>query len=148
MAAKQLINGKVYDWSSIDIGIDECENIEVTSINYSDALEREAVYGKGGKVRGYGNGNQSGSCDITMLREDYNEFCKYIKNKGKKFYDFVIPKITVSYADEGVETTTDTITKVVISGRDFKAAQGDKKNEVTLKGMVAGSITTNGLEAL
>ena len=80
MAAKQLINGKVYDWSSIDIGIDECENIEVTSINYSDALEREAVYGKGGKVRGYGNGNQSGSCDITMLREDYNEFCKYIKN--------------------------------------------------------------------
>lgn len=148
MAAKQLINGKVYDWSSIDIGVDECENIEITSISYSDALEREAVYGKGGKVRGYGNGNYSGSVDITMLREDFKEFCKYIKNKNKKFYNYTIPKITVSYADEGVETTTDTITKVVISGRDFKSAQGDKKNEVTLKGMVAGSITTDGLEAL
>ena len=143
---KQLINGKAYDWSSVTIGVTGCEDIEPVEISYSDALEREAIYGKGGKIRGYGNGNYSGTCDITLQREDFNQFVKSFK--GKKFYNIVIDKVTVSYADEGAETSTDVITKVVINGRDFKAAQGDKGITVSLKGTITGGITSNGMEAL
>ena len=149
MAGKrQLINGKAYDWSSIDINVPGCENIEVTEISYSDTLEREIIYGKGGKGRGYGNGNLSTTCDLTMQREDYNELCRVYAAKGKKFYGIELDKITVSYADEGAETSVDTITRVIFNGRDFKAAQGDKGNTVTIKGTVAGSITSNGMGAL
>lgn len=145
---KQLINGKAYDWSSIDIGIPGGENMEVKGITYSDSQETEIVHGKGGGSRGYGNGNYSATCDLTLQREDYNELCKIISKAKKTFYNYVIEKITVSFADEGAETSTDTITKVKLNGRDFSAKQGDKGNEVTVKGIVVGSITSNGVKAL
>ena len=113
MANQQLVNGKVYDWSSVTISTSGMENIEPTEISYDDEQESEAVYGKGGKIRGYGTGNQKNSVKLSMLREDFNEMCRVIKSKGyKNFYKYVIPKITVSYADEGASTCTDTLTKV------------------------------------
>lgn len=145
---KQLINGKAYDWSSIDIGVEGCENIEPVEISYSDSLDDEAIYGKGGKTRGYGTGNYSATCDITLQREDYNEFCKVVKAKGKAFYKYVVPKITVSYADEGAETSVDVITNVKFNSREFKGSQGDKGVTVPLKGKVFGTIKSNGVEAI
>ena len=52
MANTQLVNGKVYDWSSVTISTSGMENIEPTEISYDDEQESEAVYGKGGKIRG------------------------------------------------------------------------------------------------
>lgn len=106
------------------------------------------THGKGGKIRGYGTGNQKNSVKLSMLREDFNEMCRVIKSKGyKNFYKYVIPKITVSYADEGASTCTDTLTKVVFSKRSFKAAQGDKSMKVDLDGMAMGGIKINDLDA-
>ena len=51
MANKQLVNGKVYDWSSVTINTSGMENIEPTEIYYDDEEELEAVYGKGGETR-------------------------------------------------------------------------------------------------
>lgn len=148
MANQQLVNGKVYDWSSVTISTSGMENIEPTEISYDDEQESEAVYGKGGKIRGYGTGNQKNSVKLSMLREDFNEMCRVIKSKGyKNFYKYVIPKITVSYADEGASTCTDTMTKVVFSKRSFKAAQGDKSMKVDLDGMAMGGIKINDLDA-
>lgn len=148
MANQQLVNGKVYDWSSVTISTSGMENIEPTEISYDDEQESEAVYGKGGKIRGYGTGNQKNSVKLSMLREDFNEMCRVIKSKGyKNFYKYAIPKITVSYADEGASTCTDTMTEVVFSKRSFKAAQGDKSMKVDLDGMAMGGIKINGLDA-
>lgn len=148
MAVTQLINGKVYDWSSITVAASGMENMEVQEISYDDEQESEAIYGKGGRIRGYGTGNQKNSVKLSMLREDFNEMCRIIKSKGyKNFYKYVIPKITVSYADEGAATCTDTLNKVVISKRSFKAAQGDKSMKVDLDGMAMGGIKINGLDA-
>ena len=103
------------------------ENMEPMEISYDDEEEKEPIYGKGGKIRGYGTGNQKNSVKISLLREDFNEMCRVIQSKGyKNFYKYVIPKIVVNYADEGAATCTDVLTNVVLSKRSFKAAQGDK----------------------
>ena len=147
MANKQLVNGKVYDWSSVSISASGMENMEPTEISYDDEQEVEFIYGKGGKPRGYGTGNKKNSVKLTLLREDFNEMCRVIVSKGyKNFYSYVIPKITVSYADDGATTCTDVLTNVKISKRSFKAAQGDKSMSVSLDGQ-AMSIKINGLEA-
>lgn len=148
MATKQLINGKAYDWSSVTISASGMENIEPSEISYDDEQEVEPIYGKGGKMRGYGTGNKKNSVKISMLREDFNEMCRVIKKKGyNSFYNYIIPKIVVSYADEGASTTTDVLKKVIFSKRSFKAAQGDKSIKVDLDGIAVGGIKINGLES-
>lgn len=146
--AEQLINGKCYDWSSVTINVSGMDSIELQEISYDDEQELEAIYGKGGKIRGFGTGNQKNSVKLSMLREDFNEMIRVIKSKGyTSFYKYVIPKITVSYADEGCATTTDTLTNVKFSKRSLKAAQGDKSMKVDLDGMAMGGIKLNGLGA-
>jgi len=146
--AKQLINGKCYDWSSVTINVSGMDSIELQEISYDDEEEVEAIYGKGGKIRGYGTGNQKNSVKLSMTREDFNEMIRVIKSKGyKNFYKYIIPKITVSYADDGVATTTDVLTNVKFSKRSLKAAQGDKSMKVDLDGMAMGGIKMNGLGA-
>lgn len=146
--AKQLINGKCYDWSSTSIGMTGMDSIELQEISYDDEQEVEAVYGKGGKIRGYGTGNQKNSVKLSMLREDFDEMIRVMKSQGyKNFYKFIIPKITVSYADEGAKTVTDTLTNVIFSKRSLKAAQGDKSMKVDLDGMAIGGIKINGMGA-
>lgn len=148
MANTQLVNGKVFDWSSVNISVNGMENIEPTEISYDDEQEGELIYGKGGKPRGYGTGNQKNSVKVSMLREDFDEMCRVIKSKGvKNFYRYVIPKIIVSYADEGAATSTDTLTKVLFTKRSFKAAQGDKSMKVDLDGFAIGGIKINDLDA-
>lgn len=146
--AKQLINGKCYDWSSVTINVSGMDSIELQEISYDDEQEMEAIYGKGGKIRGYGTGNQKNSVKLSMTREDFNEMIRVIKSKGyKSFYKYTIPKITVSYADDGAATTTDVLTNVKFSKRSLKAAQGDKSMKVDLDGMAMGGIKMNGLGA-
>ena len=146
--ANQLINGKCYDWSSVTINASGMESMEPQEISYDDEQESEPIYGKGGKIRGYGTGNQKNSVKLSLLREDFNEMCRVIKSKGiKNFYKYVVPKITVSYADEGAETCTDVLTNVVFSKRSFKAAQGDEFMKVDLDGIAMGGIKINGLDA-
>lgn len=146
--AQQLINGKCYDWSSVTINVSGMDSIELQEISYDDEQELEAIYGKGGRMRGYGTGNQKNSVKLSMLREDFDEMTRVIKSKGyKNFYKYIIPKITVSYADEGAQTVTDVLTNVKFSKRSLKAAQGDKSMKVDLDGMAIGGIKMNGLSA-
>ena len=147
MAEKQLINGKAYDWSSVTINVSGMENIEPTEISYDDEQELEAIYGRGGGIRGFGTGNVKNSVKLSMLREDFNEMCRVIKSKGyKNFHKYVIPKVVVSYADDGATTCTDTITNLRFSKRSFKTAQGDKSVKIDLDGM-AMEIKINDLDA-
>lgn len=146
--ANQLINGKCYDWSSVSIGLTGMDSVELQEISYGDETEVDPVYGSGGKIRGYGTGNQKNSVKLSLLREDFDEMTRVMKKQGvKHFYKFMIPKITVSYADEGAPTVTDTLTNVVFSKRDLKAAQGDKSMKVDLDGIAIGGIKIGGLGA-
>lgn len=84
---------------------------------------------------------------ILPLGEDFNIFMDAVKASYKqtKFYDVVVPKITVSYADTGCTTCTDTLTKVTFSKRSLKAAEGDNSLTVELEGVAVGGIAINGI---
>lgn len=143
---KELINGKCYDWSSVTINMTGMDSIEFQEISYDDEEEVKPIYGSGGKIRGYGTGNQKNSVKISMLREDFNEMCRAIASQGyKNFYKYIIPKIIVSYADEGVPTTTDILTNVKFSKRSLKTAQGNTSMKVDLDAVAVGGIKLNGL---
>jgi hypothetical protein len=143
MARKQIINGKVYDWSSVTIALSGCSGIEPVEISYGDEQEKNFIYGRGGRIRGYGTGAKKNSVKISLLREDFNTLLDAVRSKG--FWNTVIPKVTVSYADEGCTTVTDTITNLTFSKRDFKAAEGDNSLKVDLEGIAVGGIAPDGV---
>lgn len=136
---KQFINGKVYDWSSVTIKASGCEDIEPTSIEYGDSYEKNLIKGRGGRLRGWGRGKRDNSVKLVLLREDYNTL---MDSFGKDFYDLVIPKVTVSYADSGATTCTDIINNLTFSKRDFSAKEDDDHMEVSIEGIAVGGITT------
>lgn len=143
----QLVNGKAYDWSSVTIALSGLDTIEPIEISYDDEQEVEPVYGKGGRPIGYGTGNHKSSVKLSLLREDYDEICRYCKKKKINFYSLVIPVITISYADPEKPISTDTLKGVKFSKRSFKAANGDKSMKVDLDGIAYKGIKTNGMEA-
>ncbi|WP_250278792.1 hypothetical protein [[Clostridium] colinum] len=143
----QKVNGKYYDWASIDLNIDGLL-IEAQEITYDDELEKEQVYGLGNKPRGYGTGNYKLNLKISFLREDYEELVNYCKSKGISFYSLVIDKIVVSYADDGEPIIIDTITKVTPTKRSSGGKQGDKSILVDVEFIVFGEIVMNGVKPI
>lgn len=142
-----LINGKCFDWSDVTINVRGFENIEISEISYDDEQEADMIYGRGGNPRGYGTGNKKNSVKISMHREDFDEMCRIIKKKGKRFYSYVIDKITVSYANEDSGTSTDVLKGVKFTKRSLKAAQGDKELKIDLEGFAYKGIKMSGVDA-
>lgn len=142
-----LINNKAYDWADVTVilpGLD----VEVEEISYDDELEKEAVYGRGNKPRGYGTGNYKASGKISLLREDYNELVEYCKHNKIAFYSLLIPKIVVNFGNEGMPMHTDVLEKVTFEKRSYKNAQGDKSLKVDLDILIVGQIISDGMSAV
>lgn len=139
-----IINGKAYDWSSIEIKLDGF-SVEAQEVTYDDELEKELVYGLGGKPRGYGTGNYKSNLKIAFLRDDFEDLLNYCKKKNISFYKLVIDKVVVSYADDGKKTMIDTITKISPTKRSGGGKQGDKNLNVDVEFIVFGEIKMNGV---
>lgn len=141
------VNGKAYDWADVDVKLPGLV-VEMQEISYDDELEKEEVYGFGHKPRGYGTGNYKSSGKMSMLRDDYDEFVRYCKARKKPLYGLVIPKIIVSYANEGDRTISDVLNRVTLTKVSHKAAQGDKSLKVDIDFMIVGGIERDGLNAI
>lgn len=139
------VNGKAYDWGDVDVKIPGLA-VVAQEISYDDELEIEEVYGKGSKPRGYGEGNYKSSGKLSMLRDDYDDFLAWCRQKGTPFFKLTIPSIVVSYANEGDRTHIDELRNVKITKRSNKAAQGDKKLTVDLDLMIVGGVVQDGVE--
>ncbi|SHI87994.1 hypothetical protein [Lutispora thermophila] len=141
------VNGKTYDWADVDIKLPGL-SIEFQEISYDDELEKELAYGKGQKPRGYGEGNYKAEGKVTLLRDDYDTLLDYCKSKGVPLFKLVIPKIVVSYANEGDRTRSDVLNTVTFTKRSNKAAQGDKSIKVDLDMLIVDGIESDGVKAL
>lgn len=142
-----VINGKAYDWGDITLKIPGLE-IEAQEISYDDELEKETVYGKGRRARGYGEGNYKASAKMSLLRDDFDDLIKYCKRQGVGLYKLLIPKITVSYANPYQRTKTDVLNLVTITKVSHKNAQGDKSLKIDLDLLVVGEIERDGLSPM
>lgn len=140
-----MINGKNYDWNSVTAKIPGL-TLQIQDISYGDEMEKEASYGKGSMPRGYGTGNYKATTKMSMLKDDFDDLVAYCKKKGIPIYKLEIPKITVSYANDGERTKMDVIENVGITKIDDKAAQGDKSLKVDIDCIVYGKIIRDGLE--
>lgn len=137
------VNGKAYDWGDVDFKIPGLA-VEVQEISYDDELEKELVYGKGSKPRGFGTGNYKASGKISFLRDDYEAMLEYCNSQGTPFFSLVLPKVIVSYAQGNGRISTDVLNRVSFSKRSSKAAQGDKSIKVDVDLMIAGMVEWNG----
>lgn len=140
-----LINGKAYDWSDVRIKT-PYGDLEVQSIDYDDELEYELVYGMGNVPAGYGNGNYKASCKFTMLLDHYEQIENICKQRGSALYGLMIPKIVVSYANDGDRPSVHEINKVKITKVANKGSQGDKSQTVDIECGVSGKIIRNGVQ--
>jgi hypothetical protein len=142
-----IINGKSYDWADVDVQIPGLY-IEVQEISYDDELEKELVYGRGNRPRGYGSGNYKASGKISLLRDDYNDLIGYCKKLKIPFYKLFIDKIVVTYGSDGQPMKTDVIEKVTFAKRSGGGKQGDKSLTVDLDMVIVGQIISDGVKAI
>lgn len=142
-----IINGRSYDWSSIEIDMPGM-TFQAQDINYDDELEKEPVYGIGNMQRGYGRGNYKATGKVVMLKDDFDDLVNYCKKQRVALYDLDIPKITVSYAHEFQRTKIDVLNKVTITKASHKGAQGDKSLTVDIDLLIYGNIVRDGLAAI
>ena len=141
------VNGKTYDWADVDIKLPGL-NMELQEISYDDELEKELAYGKGQNPRGYGEGNYKAEGKVSMLRDDYDALLDYCKSKKVALFKLLVPKIIVSYANDGGRTRSDVLNKVTFTKRSNKAAQGDKNLKVDLDMLIVGGIECDGVKAV
>lgn len=143
-----MINGKVYDWESITVGLPYGVAIAISGIDYDDELAGELAYGKGVAPVGYGNGNYTASAKITLLRDEFNKLLDYTRSQGSALYRLPLFPITVSYANDGERTRTDEIRGCKFTKASHKGAQGDTKLEVELELLVTGKVIRDGVSPI
>lgn len=142
-----IINGKAYDWGDVNVDIPGL-SLQVQEISYDDELEKEVVYGKGQRPRGFGEGNYKSEGKLSLLRDDYDDLVTYCKNRNIGLYKLVIPKIVISYADGIARTKTDVLYSVTFTKTSHKNAQGDKSLKVDLDFLIVNGINRDGLSPI
>lgn len=135
------INGRRYAWESITIQLPHGVMVDVDSIDYEDERKVNRTYGRGSRAQGYSRGNASGKGSLSMLREEYERLAAAMPNG--KYGGNPFP-VTVSYADEGRDTVTDTLEDCVFTTWKTGGKQDDGDVKVTMDFEILGDILDNG----
>jgi hypothetical protein len=129
-----MINGRVYDWETVEIQLPNGIAVGVQNIDYSDERPVTERYGKGSIPRGAGRGNYKASASIELDLDEANRLQLAI---GGSIYGGIPFPIVVSYADAGLPTITDVLPLCRITKSSSGAKQGDdnvgiRKYDLTL----------------
>lgn len=140
-----MINGRVFDWESLQIATVWGAGIQLQAISYSSESAAELAHGRGRAARGYARGNlvQSGSIDLTF--ESFNLLTVYALANGGIMNLKPFP-IIVMYANADQLPNVDTLRSCIITKVETSAAQNDsevRKMKLTLQ--VADPILYNGV---
>ncbi len=107
-----IINGREYDWSSIELRIDGASPIVgFTAVKYPWKVERELVRGASRKALGMTRGKlvtEEGS--ITMLKSQFDEVSSVVG------WCDVEHTLVIQYTDATLGTVTDTVSGVRFGG--------------------------------
>lgn len=95
------INGKVYDFSSVEIVIDGIAYQNVTEINYSHGVEPGVLRGTSAMMRGRSRGSYDTDGSLSMYKEDYANMIGVLAGKGLGGYMMAEFLVMVAFRDIG-----------------------------------------------
>lgn len=143
------VNGLKYDWESMSVTGPHGEIAGITEIKYEDGQSVTGRYGKGSIPRGYGRGNYEASGSMVLDRDEWEKLKKELTANGGGIYDHEPFPIVVSYANNDMETITDTLKKCKIA--KFSGAGGsqgdDNVSPITCDLTILSPILWNGVPA-
>lgn len=151
--ADTLINGQMYDWSSVELGIAGMPIVSMTSIDYEDSQDVKKVFGKGRRAVGYAKGNLDASGKCSLHREAYELLEAAVpviaaslgRPGAVSLYDLPPIPITVTYANKDKATIKDVLKNVKFKSRKSSMSQNDEASEIEMD-LEIDSIAWNGRE--
>ena len=151
------VNGRAYDWESLEIRFPHGALINVDAIEYEDELGATSVYGKGVKPRSYGRGRYSAKGKVTLLREEYNAMMAHVDVvnatralQGKpRLGVLTLPPFPVvcAYANDDKATVVDTLPECQFTSQKTGLKEGDEASKVELEIVCYSPILWNGRPA-
>ena len=132
-----LINGREYDWATVEIGIADAPQIlkdHIIGIDYEDKENIKPRYGRGNIPIGWTKGRWEGSGKLTLTRTGFNILMEWVKSRGKQRISEIPPfPITASYLDDEFNVSiVDKLPSVKMDNPKSKASEGDEKIDVEI----------------
>ncbi len=128
--ASPKINGRYYDWSSIEItleGMSKDIASEIVEISYEEKDDIKHRFGKGRKPKGYSIGNSEFTGKIVFNNEGFDAFMEIVKSQGYE-HPIQLPPVNINIHylnDEGTRTITDVLEDVKFHSPKKSPKQGD-----------------------
>lgn len=95
------INGKLYDFSSVEIVVNNIAYQNVTEISYSHGLEPGILRGTGAMWRGRSRGQYESDASFSIYKEDHAALITALASGGIRGYMEQEFRILVSYREAG-----------------------------------------------
>lgn len=123
-----LVNGTRHSWASVEAKING-QIYYITSINYSRKRSRTMVKENHPDPTGKTRGSNEYSCDVEMLLSEYNNFQQALIAAANQAglnggYGDVFFQIVVQYAENNLDTVTDTINGCTMDSTEASNAEG------------------------
>ena len=128
MADYPQINGYAYSFASVELNFDGSIIRGVKDINYTMGMERGEQRGTDSRKQARTRGDASPSGDVTMFRKDFDE----VIDKFGEGYLHRVFTVTVTYAEDGSPTRTDTLEGCMFEEIGHSNSQGTDPTEVAL----------------
>ena len=125
-----LVRGRAYSFVSAELGLAGLSMRGYKSFNYKDALKPGLAKGTAPMNLGWTQGDYTAEASIELYRREYDVFIATVINYGRQlglvnvgFGEIPFPW-SITYADMGQPTVTDSLPSVRITSGDSSNSQG------------------------
>lgn len=126
-------NSREYDWSSLTVVLGGRIITGIRAVEYSEALDKDFLYGKGNEPRGIQHGNYSYVGSVTLLQSELDALEKACQAAGTRILEARL-NFVVAYGNilKGDLIHTDILEGAEFSEVKKEMKQGDKFMEINL----------------
>ncbi len=119
-----LINGVMYSWASIKLGLLGAPVVGYTAISYGETDDKENLYGQGRFTIGRGYGNVEPNASLSLYKDTLTALQKIAPNG--RIQDIPPSDVTVFYVNRGGKFVKDVLKNFEFTENKVEASQGDK----------------------
>ena len=142
----QLINGKIYDFSSIELVAGPQTFSNLQEVSYSDSLEPGILRGTSAKKKGRTRGEYDAEGSITIYKGDLSQLLATLAALGKGGYMEAEFDINATFSEGLDNVMTDSLVGCRITDIEDSHSQGSDALTVALT-LDVMEISRNGLSA-